>query len=69
MHAKRNDKIATVFIYIFVAIVICILAGILGEILITGLPHLSWHFFYHHLPLLFKPVVVSVISSLIPFIY
>lgn len=44
MHAKRNDKIATVFIYIFVAIVICILAGILGEILITGLPHLSWHF-------------------------
>ena len=44
MKAKRNDKIATVVIHILVAIVVLILVGILGNILITGVPHLSWHF-------------------------
>lgn len=44
MNAKRNDKIATVVIHILVAIVVLILVGILGNILITGVPHLSWHF-------------------------
>lgn len=44
MKAKRNDKIATIIIHILVAIVVLILVGILGNILITGVPHLSWHF-------------------------
>ncbi|MDF7638377.1 phosphate ABC transporter permease PstA [Lactobacillus sp. ESL0791] len=44
MNAKRNDKVATALIYIFVGIVVLILAGILGDILIAGVPHLSWHF-------------------------
>ncbi|MGQ5709857.1 phosphate ABC transporter permease PstA [Lactobacillus sp. PSON] len=44
MKAKRNDKIATIIIHILVAIVVLILVGILGNILITGVPHLSWRF-------------------------
>ncbi|ARD06420.1 phosphate ABC transporter, permease protein PstA [Lactobacillus amylolyticus] len=44
MKAKNTDKIATWVIYWLVAIVVLILAGILGNILWTGLPHLSWHF-------------------------
>ena len=44
VNAKNRDKIATWIIYFFVGIVVLILAGILGNILITGLPHLSWHF-------------------------
>lgn len=44
MDAKKRDKLATVIIYILVGIVVLILAGILGNILITGIPHLSWHF-------------------------
>ena len=44
MDAKKKDKLATDVIYILVGIVVLILAGILGNILITGVPHLSWHF-------------------------
>lgn len=44
VNAKNRDKIATWIIYFFVGIVVLILVGILGNILITGLPHLSWHF-------------------------
>ncbi|MDR4287841.1 phosphate ABC transporter, permease protein PstA, partial [Bacillus thuringiensis] len=44
MDAKKRDKLATAIIYIFVGIVVLILAGILGNILITGIPHLSWYF-------------------------
>ena len=44
MSEKSKDKIATGVIYFLVAIVVLILAGILGNILITGVPHLSWHF-------------------------
>ena len=44
MDAKKREKLATAIIYIFVGIVVLILAGILGNILITGIPHLSWHF-------------------------
>lgn len=44
MDAKKKDKLATAIIYILVGIVVLILAGILGDILITGIPHLSWHF-------------------------
>lgn len=44
MKAKNTNKIATWVIYWLVAIVVLILAGILGNILWTGLPHLSWHF-------------------------
>lgn len=44
MDAKKKDKLATAIIYILVGIVVLILAGILGDILITGIPHLSWRF-------------------------
>ncbi|MDF7669018.1 phosphate ABC transporter permease PstA [Lactobacillus sp. ESL0703] len=44
MNSKRADRIATGVIYLLVAIVILILVGILGNILIAGVPHLSWHF-------------------------
>lgn len=44
MKAKNTNKIATWVIYWLVAIVVLILAGILGNILWTGLPHISWHF-------------------------
>lgn len=38
MDAKKKDKLATAIIYILVGIVVLILAGILGDILITGIP-------------------------------
>ncbi|MDF7672695.1 phosphate ABC transporter permease PstA [Lactobacillus sp. ESL0701] len=44
MNSKKVDRIATGVIYLLVAIVILILVGILGNILIAGVPHLSWHF-------------------------
>lgn len=44
MNAKLRDKIATAVIYSLVSIVVIILAVIVGNILITGIPHLSWHF-------------------------
>lgn len=44
MDAKKKDKLATAIIYILVGIVVLILTSILGDILITGIPHLSWHF-------------------------
>lgn len=44
MNAKRVDKIATAVIYLLVGIVILILVALLGFILITGLPHVTWSF-------------------------
>ncbi|GBG04772.1 phosphate ABC transporter permease PstA [Lactobacillus rodentium] len=44
MHAKTANKIATATIYTLVGIVVIILIGILGNILVSGVPHLSWHF-------------------------
>ncbi|WWY82149.1 phosphate ABC transporter permease PstA [Pediococcus pentosaceus] len=44
MNAKRIDKIATAVIYLLVGIVILILVALLGFILITGLPHVTWPF-------------------------
>ena len=44
MDAKTTNKIATATIYTLVGIVVIILVGILGNILISGVPHLSWHF-------------------------
>lgn len=67
MDAKKKDKLATAIIYILVGIVVLILAGILGDILITGIPHLSWHFLSskpHHT----KLVVGYVINFSIQFI-
>lgn len=45
MNAKTRNKIATAGIYTLVSIVVIILFGILGDILVSGVPHLSWHFY------------------------
>ena len=44
MNAKTANKIAAATIYTLVGIVVIILIGILGNILVSGVPHLSWHF-------------------------
>ena len=44
MKAKRIDRIATGVIYAMVGLVVLILIGLLGFILATGLPHVSWRF-------------------------
>ncbi|MBW1605373.1 phosphate ABC transporter permease PstA [Lactobacillus sp. Sy-1] len=44
MNPKIANKIADAVIYILVAIVVIILALLIGFILITGIPHISWHF-------------------------
>lgn len=44
MNAKKADKIATAVIYILVGIVVLILVALLGFILISGLPHVTWSF-------------------------
>lgn len=44
MNAKTTNKIATAVIYTLVGVVVIILVGILGNILVSGVPHLSWHF-------------------------
>jgi phosphate transport system permease protein len=44
MNAKKADKIATAVIYLLVGTVVLILISLLGFILISGLPHVSWSF-------------------------
>lgn len=44
MNPKRVNKIATGIIYILVAIVVLILTGLLGYILVNGVPDISLHF-------------------------
>lgn len=44
MNAKRIDKLATAVISLLVGVVVLILLSLIGYILVTGLPHISWHF-------------------------
>lgn len=44
MNAKKVDKLATGLLYLIAGLVVLLLAGLLGFILVNGLPHLSWHF-------------------------
>lgn len=44
MNSKTSNNIATGVIYFLVACVLAILVFLLGYILITGIPHVSWHF-------------------------
>ncbi|WP_105956331.1 phosphate ABC transporter permease PstA [Apilactobacillus quenuiae] len=44
MNPKTTNKIAIGLIYTFVAIVVAILISLIGYILVTGVPHISWHF-------------------------
>lgn len=44
MNAKVINKFATGILYLIAGLVILLLAGLLGFILINGLPHLSWKF-------------------------
>lgn len=44
MKAKTANRLATGVIYGMVGFTILILAGLLGYILVQGIPHISWHF-------------------------
>lgn len=44
MNPRKTDKIATGVIYAMAGIIVLILIFLLGYILISGLPHVSWHF-------------------------
>ncbi|AQY50056.1 phosphate ABC transporter permease [Listeria weihenstephanensis FSL R9-0317] len=44
MNVKTKDKIATSVFYLIAILIVVILAGLLGYILVQGVPHLSWHF-------------------------
>ncbi|MBC1552912.1 phosphate ABC transporter permease PstA [Listeria booriae] len=44
MNVKTKDKIATAVFYLIAVLIVVILAGLLGYILVRGVPHLSWHF-------------------------
>ena len=44
MNPKLVNKIATGVIYSLVILVVAILAALIGYILVTGVPHISWHF-------------------------
>jgi phosphate transport system permease protein len=44
MNAKWADKAATVVFYLIAALIIAVLAGLLGYVLYNGLPKLSWQF-------------------------
>jgi phosphate transport system permease protein len=44
MNAKTADRIATAVFYFIAAIIILLLAGLLGYIVIRGIAHINWHF-------------------------
>ncbi|WP_407892061.1 phosphate ABC transporter permease PstA [Lacticaseibacillus sp. N501-2] len=44
MSAKSIDKLMTGVLYAVAGIIVLLLAGLLGYILVQGLPHVSWHF-------------------------
>lgn len=44
MNVKTKDKVATVIFYLIALLIVCILAGLLGYILIKGVPEISWKF-------------------------
>lgn len=44
MSAKSTDKLMTGVLYAVAGIIVLLLAGLLGYILVQGLPHVSWHF-------------------------
>jgi phosphate transport system permease protein len=44
MSAKTADRIATAVIVAIAAVIMIVLAGLLGYLLVRGLSHVSWHF-------------------------
>ncbi|MEK5338820.1 phosphate ABC transporter permease PstA [Weizmannia sp. FSL W8-1119] len=44
MKAKIADRIATSVLYFIAVFIVAILAGLVGYILVKGLPHISWSF-------------------------
>lgn len=46
MNAKKNDKIATIILYIIAGLVILLLISIIGYILYKGVPYLSLKFLF-----------------------
>lgn len=68
MKAKRIDRIATGVIYAMVGLVVLILIGLLGFILATGLPHISWRFLTSSAPPLVQEAALGI-NCLTHFIY
>lgn len=47
LYEKRKhpgDRVLAALIYLSAAVTVCILAGLIGYILVQGLPHISWNF-------------------------
>ena len=44
MSAKSKDQLATAGLYVIVAIIIMILAGLLGFVFVKGIPQINWQF-------------------------
>ncbi|MFC3932738.1 phosphate ABC transporter permease PstA [Streptococcus dentapri] len=44
MNAKKIDKLMTAVLYAIASIIVAVLAALILYILISGLPHVSWHF-------------------------
>ena len=44
MDTKKINKVALAVIKLIALIVVLILAFLIGKILLSGLPHVSWHF-------------------------
>ncbi|MGT2771259.1 phosphate ABC transporter permease PstA [Streptococcus marimammalium] len=44
MHAKKIDNLATFILFAISGIVLLILIGLIGYILVQGIPHISWNF-------------------------
>lgn len=44
VNVKRQDKLATIILYVIAGAIILVLVALLAFILIQGLPHVSWHF-------------------------
>ncbi len=44
LNAKKTNQLAMGIIYVLVGLVVLILFGLLGYIILSGLPHISWQF-------------------------
>ena len=44
LNAKKANQLAMGIIYVLVGLVVLILFGLLGYIILSGLPHISWQF-------------------------
>ena len=50
LNAKKANQLAMGIIYVLVGLVVLILFGLLGYIILSGLPHISWQFLSSAMP-------------------